>query len=212
MKTNFLSLCTMCGLALLPMTTFADQDRGVYFSADVGGTILESMRLKEAPGATPGGKVEFDPGARVSFMAAYRFNQWLSLGAEMGFAANDIKHTDATFSQAPVFANVEFRLPNDTPLVPFIGGGPGFSVNTLTIDDDVLGDGTEVDGYDSDVVFAWQAYAGVRYKISDNMSLGLVYKYLNAGTSTWHVHNAAEDIRFDRVDLHTISASFAFEF
>ena len=212
MKTNLLSISTMCGLALLPLATFADEVSGMYYSVDVGGTIVEDVRLKEFPGATPGGKVELDPGARLSFGIGYRFNEWLSMGGETGFSGNKLSGAEATLSQAPLLANVEFRMPNNSPLVPFIGGGPGVSISVLTIDDDQLRDGTRVDGSDGDAVFAWQAYGGVRYKITDMMSVGLLYKYLSVNSSTLDVRRSSQNIRFGEVHMHTFSASFSVEF
>ena len=212
MKTNLLSLGTVFGLALVPVTTLAAEGGGVYYNADLGGTIIESTSLKEFPDAPPGGKVEFNPGVRLSLGGGFRFNEWLSLGGETGFSFNSIDGADATVSQVPFLANVEFRLPNKTPLVPFFGGGPGMSFSGITIDDDSIGNGSRVDGSASDAVFAWQAYGGVRYKLNDNMSVGVIYKYLYADSTNWDVDGTSQDMRFGETSMHTISGSFSMDF
>ena len=217
MKTNLVSL-SLLGLggllAFSPRPCHGGEERGPYYSADVGGTIAESTKLKEFPGATPGSKLQFDPGVRLSVGGGYRFNDWLSVGGETGFMVNTIKGADAAVSQVPMFANVEFRLPctNKWKIVPFIGGGPGVSFSTISLDHESLGNGTSVDGSSSDAVFAWQAYGGVRYKINDAMSVGVVYKYFEADAPRWEVDNTSQDIRFGRAHIHTISASFSMSF
>ena len=212
MKTNLILFSTVCGLALLPMITFAGEESGIYFNADLGGTIMESTPLKEFPNAPPGSKVEFDPGVRLGLGGGFRFNNWVSLGGETGFSVNKVKGADVTVSQFPFFANVEFRMTNSSPLVPFIGGGPGVSFSVIGLDNDSLGNGSRLDGSASDAVFAWQAYGGVRYKINDNMSVGVAYKYFNAESPTWDVQNTSQDIRFGKMHVHTISASFSMSF
>lgn len=206
-------LLSVCSLpALFSARSEAGEDRGIYFNADVGGTVAESTRLKEFPDAPPGGKVKFHPGVRLSMGGGYRFNDWLSVGGETGFLVNGVKGADVSVSQVPILANVEFSMPNKSPLVPFIGGGPGVSLSVISLDDDSLGNGSRVDGSASDAVFAWQAYGGVRYKLNDTMSVGVAYKYFGAGASTWEVRRASQDIRFGRAHVHCFSASFSMGF
>jgi len=199
-------------LAFTPATSPAGEQSGIYFKADAGGTLAKSTALKEFPDAPPGGSVKFHPGARLSMGGGYRFNDWLSVGGETGFIGNDIKGADATLTQVPMFADVELSLTNRTRLIPFIGGGPGVSISVINIDDDSLGGGSIVDGSTSDAVFAWQAYGGVRFKINDNMSVGLVYKYFGAGSPTWDVERSSQDIRFGNAHVHTFSATFQMSF
>lgn len=215
MKAHLCSLAlalTVSALALIPLLSTAGERSGPYFNADVGGTLAESTRLKEFPDAPPGGRVKFHPGARMSMGGGYRFNDWLSAGGETGFIANSIRGAEADLTHVPVLANVELSLTNCTRLVPFIGGGPGVSISVISIDDDSLGNGSQVDGDASDAVFAWQAYGGVRYKLNDNMSVGIVYKYFGAGSPTWDVRSTSQEIRFGNAHVHSISASFLMSF
>jgi len=215
MNSYFQSLAavTVLGsLAVSPQRTIADEERGFYVGADVGGTIAESTSLREFPDAPPGGEVEFRPGARLSINGGYRFNGWLSLGAETGYMFNLVDGADIALTQTPLLANVEFRMPNKSPLEPFIGGGPGFSVSTIALDDEGLNSGSDVDGSATDAVFAWQAYGGVRYKINERMSVGILYKYFEADAPSWDVDGTSQDIRFGRAHVHAFSGSFQMTF
>lgn len=212
LRFELLRAVTRCAVALIALPAIADENRGFYAGAEVGGTVAESASLKEFPDVPPGGEVKFHPGARLSLNGGYRFNQWLSLGLETGFMANAVKDSDISVSQVPLLANVEFSVPNQSPIEPFVGGGPGFSASSIYVDDDRLGTGSDVDGGAAEVVFAWQAYGGVRYKVSDSVSVGLVYKYFAADETEWDVRGTSQDIRFGRARIHSFSASVQVKF
>ena len=215
MKTN-LSLAGCSALtiacALTSTVASAEEKQGPYFGGDLGVALTDDTDLKEFPGAGPGHDVEFDTGVRLSLGGGWKFTDWFRAGGEFGFIAHDIKGTDGIFYQCPLMAVVEFQLPNKSPIVPFIGGGPGFSTAVIAFDDDNLADGDTVDGAASDAVFAWQVYGGLRYKIDDNISVGLVYKYFEADSPTWEVDDTSQDIRFGRTRTHSISATFSMGF
>ena|SRR5687767_13562550 len=99
---------------------------------------------------------------------------------------------------------IVFRLENPSPLIPFIGAGAGGVVSSLDIDD--LG----ADDTDTDVVFAWQAQAGLHYRISDNMSAGITYKYLGIGNPEFDIEDAS--VELDEAHNHSILASFNWSF
>ncbi|MEL6238022.1 MAG: outer membrane beta-barrel protein, partial [Pseudomonadota bacterium] len=64
-------------------------------------------------------------------------------------------------------------LGNDDGFNVFVGGGVGIA--NLDIPVEVAGVGTVVD--DSTTDFAYQALAGLRFPVSDNLDLGLKYRY-----------------------------------
>jgi opacity protein-like surface antigen len=205
-------LSALCLLAVGSSPALADERRGLYFNADLGGSLANNVSLNEFPDAPPGGKVELLPGVRFSLGSGYRVNEWFSAGGEFGYNWNLFKDADGYLSQTPFMGNVEFRLPNRSNIVPFIGGGPGMSFNVIWLDNDSLGNGSRVDGSAGDAVFAWQVYGGFRFKINDSMSAGVVYKYLDTQASEWDVDNTSQDIRFGKVHVHSISATFSMSF
>jgi opacity protein-like surface antigen len=202
------------GLGLMLASTFSAcaEETGPYFNADVGVALTDDTELKGFPDAVPGQDIEFDPGVRMSLGGGYRFCNWFKAGAEFGVIANSVDGADIDVSQIPFMANFELSVPNKSPLVPFVGGGPGMSIGVITLDDEQLGGGSTVDGSASDAVFAWQVYAGLRYRINENMSAGIIYKYFEAEGPDWEVHGTTQDIRFGRSRTHSISGSFLMEF
>ena len=215
MKSNGRSLLssTACiGLALALNSSARAAEAGPYALVDLGPALTQDADLKEFPGAGSGGKVKFDPGVRMSAGGGYRFAEWFRAGGEMGFIYNDIDGVDGYVSHTPLLGNVEFRLPNRTPIVPFVGGGPGLSFTSIYIYEDNFDGGTFVDGWSSDTVFAWQLYGGFRWKLNDTMSLGAVYKYFEADSSTWDVDGTSQDIRFGKIRSHAVNVSFSADF
>ncbi len=215
MKTNSMvwGAVTLTSLVTTAISVRAEEGAtGPYAGADLGVALTSDARLREFPGTTGGVDVEFDPGVRLSLNGGWRFADWVRAGGEFGVISHTIKGAEATFGHFPLMANVEFQIPNSTPLVPFFGGGPGISITTISIDDDNLNGGDFVDGSSADAVFAWQAYAGLRFKINDRMSVGAVYKYFAAEATTWDVRRTSSEIRFGRTRSQSISASFSMDF
>jgi opacity protein-like surface antigen len=210
MKTQIIS--GSLGLLLAGAVSAEERPMGPYFGADFGVALTQDTKLREFPGASGGGKVEFDPGVRLSLSGGWRVTPWFRGGGEFGFISHTIDGADAAVTHMPLLANVEFQLPNRTRLLPFIGGGPGVAFSVLDIDDDFLGDGDFVDGSTSDAVFAWQVYAGLRFRINESMSVGVVYKYFEADGSDWDVENSSSEISFGRIRSHAINASFSMSF
>ncbi len=201
-----------CAAVLVGVTASAEERlQGPYAGADLGGAVTTDAKLKSFPGASGGHHVEFDPGVRLSLNGGWRFNSWFRAGGEFGIISHTIDGADAALTHMPMMANIEFQLPNRTRIVPFIGGGPGISISVFDIDDDNIADGDFIDGSESDAVFAWQVYGGVRFKINHAMSVGLVYKYFDADKTEFEVHHTS-DIRFGRTQTHSISASFNMDF
>jgi opacity protein-like surface antigen len=182
--------CTQSGAA----------DPGPYYvSFGAGVNIANDVDLKG------GGTAEFDPGFRVSVAGGYHFTPMISAEIETGYLFNDVKDAgDASLSQVPVLAKVMFRFENSSQFVPFVGVGVGGVASFFAVDDVIS------KGDDSDVVFAWQVQAGVHYRINDNMSAGITYKYLGADSPQFDIGGGR--IRFDVVHNHAILASFNWSF
>jgi opacity protein-like surface antigen len=69
-----------------------------------------------------------------------------------------------------------------------------------------------LDGSDADVEFAYQAMAGLRYRINDKMSAGLGYKFYHADGASWDIQHSAGHIRFGEARVHCVSAVFNWKF
>jgi opacity protein-like surface antigen len=211
LPSTLASVLSLIGLAMTFSVNAADQ-AGPYVSVDAGGALTGDVSLKEYPGAGGGSKVEFNPGIRLSLDGGWRFSQWLRAGGQFGVISHQVDGPEVSYGQFPILGNVEFQIPNRWRLIPFFGGGAGVSIATVTFDDDNLAGGDVVDGSAADAVFAWQLYGGLRYKLSETMAVGLVYKYFESESTNWEVDGTATDIRFGRARTHSISASFSMDF
>jgi len=172
---------------------------GPYASFGAGLNMVNELSLNS------GGSRELDPGFRLSVAGGYRFTPIISAEIETGFLANDVKDAgDTALSQVPLLANVVFRWENSSPFVPFIGVGAGGVASFFTVDDVISEDD------DSDVVFAWQVQLGVHYRINDNMSAGITYKYLGVDGPEFDLGGGI--IQFDVMHNHAIMGSFNWSF
>jgi opacity protein-like surface antigen len=196
-----------------------------YFRTDLGASLPMDTDLEEFLGLDPAGEVEieFDAGMRLGVAGGYRVTPWLALEVESGVLFNSINDADgasvdASLTQVPFMGNVVVQCNNFDRWVPFIGLGAGGVSSVLDIDDrvDTSAGTLFLDGNDGDLVFAYQAFAGIRYEFNHRMGVGLVYRFMGAQGASWDVENAGagEDLKiaFDDVFTHSISALFHLHF
>jgi opacity protein-like surface antigen len=70
-------------------------------------------------------------------------------------------------------------------------------------------------GDDSDVVFAYQAFAGVRFDLNERMSLGIRYKYFATEDSSYRFDSSfGPPVRLgiEGVRTHLVTVSFNLKF
>lgn len=228
MKPALKSLCLLgiCSATVLLFSFTAHaQPSGFYVKADAGGNIPQDIDLKEFFGTdVSGAKLKLDPGFRAGVGAGYQFNEWFAAEAEVGFFANNIDSItapspstvhNAYFYNAPFLVNARFQYPSRCPFTPYIGAGIGGSAAGFDADRIDIGN-VHLSGSDSDVVFAWQAFAGVRYELNDRMGVGVEYRYFYAGSPTWHadfsVNTLTDRMTFGASHTHAFSLTFNFRF
>lgn len=202
-----------CCLALLIVPAFA-QDRGFYFNGSVGPALAEDVSLRSFVVPTPGRKLDLDPGARLSVAGGYNFCEYFGTELQTGFIFNNVDGLsgDAALSHVPVLGNAVLRYDKpDLKWVPYAGAGAGGDFSVIALDD-VRFPGGVVDGSDASFVFAWQVFAGARYKLNEKMSLGGGYKYFTADGADWNVRRTAGDIETGRARVHSVSVDFTMKF
>jgi OOP family OmpA-OmpF porin len=210
-------------LVLSFVSTFnaACQQGHFYVKGDLGGNLTQDTDLKEFFGpVTAGSKIKFDPGARFGVSAGYWITDWFAAEGETGIMANSIKsitdasRADAVFSNVPFLANVRFQIPN-ARFSPYIGGGAGGAASVLDTDRITI-NGTTMDGSDSDAVFAYQGFAGVKYQINDQMWAGIEYHYFATSRPEWQADFAfgtdTDKVRFGGARTHSLSLTFSYSF
>jgi opacity protein-like surface antigen len=200
------------------------QSTSFYVRGDVGGAVTRDTELKEFFGEplAPGSTVKFHPGFRFGLTAGYQLTDWFAAEFQTGVMANSIdsitgasRVKDASLSNVPLLVNARFQLPNRTGLVPFIGGGGGGASSVLSADHIDLG-ATKMHGTDSSAVFAWQAFAGLRYEINSRMSVSLEYHYFATTAPDWKAETTfgttTDRLRLGGIETHAATVAFEFKF
>ncbi len=229
-KLGFLPLCIVCACIAVPVTATAGDEEGrFYIKGDLGGNYTPDADLKEFFGPVePGSKVKFDPGFRFGIHGGYNVTDWFAPELEVGVMGNWIKSItgatrvhDAVFMNVPSMANLKFQLPNQSRVIPYIGGGAGVSMSILDADEITIsyqGRTTSLTGSDATAVFAYQGFAGVRFKLNESMTLDLEYRYFATQEPEWTAEEVfyppppSDRTSFGRIQTHAVSLTFDYRF
>jgi len=172
-----------------------------YFSVNSGVAWQQDISVKEkdqVSGSVTREKVQFDSGLRLDVGGGYQFTDCLAAELEAGVIFNAVSGDSGNtrlnadginFLQVPFFVNVVGRIPTRTRLKPWVGVGVGGMYTSLESFGYYL---SSVRSDDTDVVFAYQGLAGLRYEMTRRVELGLAYKY-----------TATLDHTFDRLSTTT---------
>ena len=205
------------------LTAWSQDHNGFYVKTDLGGNVTLDTDLKEFFGpVVPGTKVKFDPGLRAGLAGGYQFINWLAVEGELGYYQNSIDKItgayemhDSWLANVPFMVNGRLQYPNRSPLTPYIGAGVGFTESILWADEINIG-GTHLHGDLYDTEFAWQLFAGLRFRINEQMGLSVEYRYFEAEGPEWqadHTEGTLTDtMRFGRAQTHSLSLAFDFRF
>ncbi|MEY2409912.1 MAG: OmpA-OmpF porin, family [Verrucomicrobiota bacterium] len=177
----------------------ADPDHGLYFNAEAGANWASDVTI----GGAGSGTAEMDIGFRAGAAVGYNVNKYIGVEFDTGWVWNKFKNVDGSLSQIPLIVNGVFRYPLSQKWETYAGGGVGGSYSILDLNG-------AVDDSDGDFVFAWQVLAGFRYKIKENMSIGLGYKYL--GTTRGNYDVGGVNVSISDVHNHTFGAVFNLKF
>ena len=192
---------------------------GLYFRGGIGPEIANGTDVREFFGPSSGIKVEYDTGLRISAAGGYQFCAYFSAEVESGILYNSIRSitgspsTDAGLANVPLLANMVFHLPLKS-FVPYCGFGFGGSTSVLEIDHATI-NGRPLEGDDSELVWAAQAFAGFRFDINDRMGVGFGYKFLTTDQPSWDVFSSTSgsgQLRFDYARTHSFLAEFTLRF
>ncbi len=217
------SLLAQCAAAvLLAGAAHAQGDRGPYFKTDLGGAMTETTDLRSFIGpVAPGSKVEFDPGVRFGMAAGWRWMRFFSTEAEIGVMESGISSMtgvsvhDAYMYNTPILFNARGDFPLPFGLSVYGGAGIGYSSSVFDAGHSQSGF-TTVHGTDWDSVFAWQAFAGLRWSFGGRMGLSVEYRYFHADPTSWDIHGGpggpGGSIGFGQIQTHAVSLAFDVRF
>jgi len=196
--------------------------QGPYFRAGIGPSFFQDGTLKgysfgSAPGLAgftgPTGKVSYDVGVSGYGAFGFAFNKYVGLDFQTGYTWASIDSVqnyyvhDASIGNIPFLGNLTLSLPiPHTNIIPYIGGGAGGADSIFDahpLEEPVSGN--FVAGSEDDVVFAWQAFAGVRFQLDPNISIGVGYDFFATGNPTFSYPPGPNlDVVFKGVRTHTI--------
>jgi opacity protein-like surface antigen len=178
-----------------------------------GGVVNQDVRMEMGPGfAAHGGLGE-------------TFSRWISAELVGGFYYHDVDQVsigggvtrglNASVMQAPAMVNLVVHVPLQSRFKPVFGGGAGAVFSWLNLDDQISLGGrvVHVDGSPTEVTFAYQAFAGLRYQHGDGASVALTYRFTASGSPTWELSDAVTgasvaDMKAHDLCVHSINLGF----
>jgi opacity protein-like surface antigen len=218
-----LTLCLVAAAADAQQYSTFPEGAGPYSRLELGGSVFQDGTLTSFGGPTDS-KVTYDVGFAASAAFGYAFNPYIAADFEFGAIGTKIHSVsgyylgDTYLDNVPFIANLTLSLPIPrTILVPYIGGGVGGSLSVFNTDG--LGnDSVVVYGDDSEVVFAWQAFAGLRFNLNEKMTLGIGYKYFVTQDTSFSYPPAYPgtgpnfSLSFEGIRSHTALVAFQVKF
>jgi OmpA-OmpF porin, OOP family len=211
-------LCFVTAVAQAQNYSYFPEGAGPYFRVGVGPSFFENGRITDFGGPTSG-RVEYRPGLATDAAVGYAFNKYLATDFELGVVGAEINNVSGFSSRNsylynfPFLANVVLSYPIPHSIVtPYIGVGVGGA--NAVFDTDRFTDGsTIVNGNENDTVFAWQAFAGLRFQLNSRISFGIGYKYFATGNPTFSYPPSPNfDVGFQGVRTHSVLLTFQMNF
>ena len=207
---------------------FTPGDSGYYWRTDIGAAIPNDGHLTEFGGFRSGQDVDYDVGFALDLVGGYAFNPNFATELQLGGTWNYIDSIqgasidDTFFSSVPILANIVLQYPIPrTIVVPYVGAGVGGAATFF--DTDGLYQRTPGGGFvalygsESDFVFAWQARAGLRFELNDQLSFGLGYRFLYLDSSSYDYDSAYHGgpdfkLGLSEHQSHTVALTFHMKF
>jgi len=168
------------------------EEERFYIHLESGPRFVSPMNIVNVTGSGSASnpiiqkEIGFNTGYRQDIDAGIWLTEWFGLAVETGFALNGIRgHTsgmtvsDGTYWSIPLMAQLCFQYPNDSGFLPYInlgfgGGWNYFNIGSINYNQPGY---TTISGSGRDLNNAYQISAGVRYRIYEQFSLSLAYKF-----------------------------------
>jgi opacity protein-like surface antigen len=181
-----------------PLSTTAQEEDPFYVRTEGGARFVSSMNIVNIVG--PNGPSNPAIEKEIAFSTGYRQDidigvwllPWFGLSIETGFALNAIRGntegmdvSSSTYWSVPIIAQFCFQYPNESGFIPYANFGFGggwnyFKIGSITYP----GNFTTLSGSGSDMNNAYQITAGCRYRLYEQFSLTLAYKFYGTSQPT----------------------------
>ena len=205
-----------------------DWTQSLYTRVNVGGVFQQNTTLNTTrssgvpPSISTNGTATFNFGFRGDVVLGYNINKsfaaefdtgllWNSADKVLGNSLSSQKVSFDTYT-IPVLANFIYRIPMKGPWSSYVGIGVGGAATILVYNPG----GSDLTDYN--FVFAYQAEAGLKYKLSQNASVGVAYDFLGTTDPSWNVSQTigapTTFIHFKEKGFytHSITLSFTWDF
>lgn len=210
MKKILLAVLAMFTLAIPAISEAAPDRPGPYISGFLGVTVPSDAdttgffndTIRYDPGINVGGTMGMDFGVvRVEGEISYKEGNIDSVtDNDTGQRFTGI---DGGVDATAFMGNFFVDLHGPGPITPYFGGGVGFAA--LNLNDTFDQTGLLLYAEDDEVVFAYQAGAGLEIALNRQMSLDLAYRYFRTSEASF----ADIDLEFES---HNATAGFRFKF
>ena len=204
-------------LAAVATPALAQDTGGGYVS--VGGGLAHRQKAGESPTTY----TLFKNGYGVNVAAGFETKAGVAVEGEYSHFSNKAATvaSDAT-GPAPgqgsislnfYFVNLRYTVPSNGPVHVYVGGGVGGYRSTLhdISNTSAAPFGFFANGTNEGVVFAYQARAGVEFKVSDRVKIDAGYRYVR-GQDLLFKGTDFGDLRPDGATLHNAEANVRFRF
>jgi len=168
-------LCALPGLA-------SAQSSGNYLGVGAG---VNLTRDSDISGSGVNTSADFDNGWASAIAIGHAYGNGVRTEIELNHRENDldsltgVTNARGEASSWGLMGNVLYDFANSSPLIPYVGGGIG--VARVDVDGAAPISNSQID--ESDTVFAYQAIAGISYKLNDDLHLFGDYRYFGTTES-----------------------------
>jgi opacity protein-like surface antigen len=215
-----------------------------YLRGDIGLAQQKVRRLDNALYRAPGVRVSpvgmgFDSAPTFGAGIGYMYNNWLRFDltgeyrgranfhgldiVRVGGVPNNTDEYRASKSEWLFLANGYVDLGTWSGITPFVGAGLGYSYNKIHSFIDVCttcpGGGVAVGSDVGKWNFAWAIHAGLAYKVNQNFTVELAYRYLSLGNArsgdlrTWNgINNVNNPMHFKGLTSHDVRLGVRWSF
>ncbi len=190
-----------------PIPASQMEEEMFYARTELGVRFMSSLSLVNINGPQAGiGAYEqkqfaFGTGYRQDFDVGVQLIDWFALSFTTGFALNSVRGntegmtvSDGTFWTFPFMAQLCFQYPNDSGWIPYLNFGFGGAVTVLKLGQVTYtsAPNASLSGTGNCVTNAYQISAGVRYRLYEDLSITLGYKFYGNSQGTVNLNNGVQ--------------------
>lgn len=192
-----------------PLSSIQIEENQFYARTDFGPRFVSSLPFVSVtgPSGNPGlynqKQVAFSTGYRQDISLGVWLTDWFGLSAETGFALNAVRGntqgmtvSSTTFWTVPLLAQLCFQYPNESGWIPYLnfGFGGGWTILKVGGINYTTGGQTAptLSGTGNAVNNAYQIAVGVRYRLYEDLSLSLGYKFYGNSQATINLDNGIQ--------------------